>query len=199
MIDRETRALAGELGAALLASGWYCATAESCTGGLLAGAITTRPGSSQWFERGFITYSNAAKVEQLRVSADTLDRYGAVSEETAMEMASGVLACVPAAHLAVSTTGIAGPGGATAGKPLGMVCFGIARRTADGIVTRAMTHVFGGDRDEVRSASVRMALQAALDELQPLAATQGADAPGQAGTQLPAAPGEDAAPGSRSD
>ncbi len=92
MNERETRALAGEVGAALRAAGWLCATAESCTGGLLAGAITSCPGSSLWFERGFVTYSNAAKVEQLRVSPDTLERFGAVSEETAMEMAGGVRA-----------------------------------------------------------------------------------------------------------
>ena len=130
MNERETRALAGEVGAALRAAGWLCATAESCTGGLLAGAITSCPGSSLWFERGFVTYSNAAKIEQRRVSPDTLERFGAVSEQIAMEMAGGVLAVVPRAHLALSTTGIAGPGGATPGKPVGMVCFGIARSTA---------------------------------------------------------------------
>ncbi|MGB3423254.1 MAG: CinA family protein [Castellaniella sp.] len=165
MNEREMRALAGEVGAALRAAGWLCATAESCTGGLLAGAITSCPGSSLWFERGFVTYSNAAKIEQLRVSPDTLERFGAVSEETAMEMAGGVLAAVPQAHLALSTTGIAGPGGATPGKPVGMVCFGIARRAGPGIVTRALTQVFEGDRDAVRTAAVRRALQAALVEL----------------------------------
>lgn len=165
MIDRDLRALAGELGAALRAAGWMCATAESCTGGLLAGAVTSCPGSSQWFERGFITYSNAAKIEQLRVSSDTLERYGAVSEETAMEMAGGVLGAVPAARLALATTGIAGPGGATPGKPVGMVCFGVARRAGPGITTRAVTRVFEGDREAVRLAAVRFALQAALDDL----------------------------------
>jgi len=165
MIDRETRALAGELGAALRAVRWLCTTAESCTGGLLAGAITTCPGSSQWFERGFVTYSNAAKTEQLRVSPDTVERFGAVSEETAMEMASGALGAVPAAHLALSVTGIAGPGGATPGKPVGMVCFGLARRAGQGIVTRSETRIFQGDRDAVRAAAVRHALQAALDDL----------------------------------
>lgn len=165
MIDRELRALAGEFGAVLRAAGWMCATAESCTGGLLAGGITACPGSSQWFERGFVTYSNAAKIEQLRVSPDTLERFGAVSEETAMEMASGVLGAVPVARLALATTGIAGPGGATPGKPVGMVCFGIARRAGPGISTRAVTRVFEGDRESVRLAAVRFVLQAALEDL----------------------------------
>jgi nicotinamide-nucleotide amidase len=165
MIDREIRALAGELGAALRAAGWMCATAESCTGGLLAGAITSCPGSSLWFERGYVTYSNAAKTEQLRVSPDTLERFGAVSEETAMEMAAGVLGVVAQARLALSVTGIAGPGGATPGKPVGMVCFGIARRAGSGIVTRAQTHVFEGDREAVRLAAVRQALKSALEDL----------------------------------
>ncbi|HUH40718.1 MAG TPA: nicotinamide-nucleotide amidohydrolase family protein, partial [Castellaniella sp.] len=107
MSIRELETLAGELGAALRASSWMCACAESCTGGLLAAALTTRPGSSAWFDRGFVTYSNAAKVEQLCVGTDTLERFGAVSEETAMEMASGVLAAARGAHLALSTTGIA--------------------------------------------------------------------------------------------
>lgn len=164
-MDRDLRALAGEFGAALRAAGQLCATAESCTGGLLAGAITACPGSSQWFERGFVTYSNAAKSEQLGVSVDTLERYGAVSEETAMEMAGGVLAAVPAAQLALATTGIAGPDGATPGKPVGMVCFGIARRAGAGISTRAITRIFEGDREAVRGAAVRFALQLALDEL----------------------------------
>ncbi|HEX2518971.1 MAG TPA: CinA family protein [Castellaniella sp.] len=165
MIVREIRALAGELGSALRVVGSLCATAESCTGGLLAGAITSCPGSSQWFERGFVTYSNAAKIAELGVSAGTLERHGAVSEETAMEMAAGVLAVVPQARLALSTTGIAGPGGAVPGKPVGMVCFGVARRAGSGIVTRAVTQVFEGDREAVRLAAVRQALQMALEDL----------------------------------
>ncbi|MER1966922.1 nicotinamide-nucleotide amidohydrolase family protein [Castellaniella sp. GW247-6E4] len=164
MVKRDLEILAGEVGAALRAAGWVCACAESCTGGLLAAALTARPGSSAWFDRGFVTYSNAAKVEQLRVGTDTLERFGAVSEETAMEMAAGVLACARAAHLALSTTGIAGPDGATPGKPVGMVCFGIARRAGQGIVTRAATHVFEGDREAVRRAAVGFALRAVLEE-----------------------------------
>ncbi|WP_417277405.1 CinA family protein [Castellaniella sp.] len=164
-MDRDLRALAGEFGAALRASGQWCATAESCTGGLLAGAITACPGASQWFNQGFVTYSNAAKVQQLQVSADTLKHHGAVSEQTAMEMAGGVLAVVGAAHLALSTTGIAGPDGGTPGKPVGMVCFGIARRAPAGITTRAITRIFEGNREAVRLAAVRFALQWALENL----------------------------------
>lgn len=150
------------LGRLLIDKGWMFACAESCTGGLLAAAMTDIPGSSQWFDRGFVTYSNAAKVEQLLVNTDTLERFGAVSEETAMEMAAGVLTVAQPAHLAISTTGIAGPDGGTPGKPVGMVCFGFAQRTAQGIVTRAMTKIFEGDRQQIRRAAVAFALDAAV-------------------------------------
>lgn len=164
-IDRQSRSLAGEFGAALRVLGWVCATAESCTGGMLAAAITACPGSSQWFDRGLVTYSNAAKIGLLNVSADTLKRFGAVSEETAMEMAAGVLSATAGVHLAISTTGIAGPGGAVPGKPVGMVCFGLARRASGGVATRAETSVFQGDRDTVRRAAVMYALQMAMQEI----------------------------------
>jgi len=156
---------AGHLGDALRARGLMFACAESCTGGLLAAAMTSIPGSSMWFDRGFVTYSNDAKVTLLRVNPETLDRFGAVSEETALEMAAGVLQAAPRADFAISTTGIAGPDGGTAGKPVGMVCFGFARRTGDGVVTRADTQVFKGDREQVRNASVGFALSRALDVL----------------------------------
>ena len=159
--------LAERLGAALQRRGLIVGTAESCTGGLLAGAITAVAGSSVWFERGFVTYSNVAKVTELGVSADTLDRYGAVSEETALEMANGVLLASPDVHIAASTTGIAGPGGATSGKPVGMVCFGFAIRGADGITSRAATQVFEGNRQQVRAASVAFALRTALEIIRP--------------------------------
>lgn len=165
MSHTEVSTLAGELGARLREAGWMCACAESCTGGLLAAALTDLPGSSHWFDRGFVTYSNAAKVQHLRVSVDTLERFGAVSEETAMEMASGVLAAAGDVHLALSTTGIAGPDGATPGKPVGMVCFGFAQRAGQGIVTRGMTQMFKGGREEVRRAAVEFALRAAMDML----------------------------------
>jgi len=167
MSDDKTRRLAGDLGAKLLERGWMFACAESCTGGLLSAAMTEIPGSSQWFDRGFITYSNAAKAQALRVSDDTLERFGAVSEETAMEMAAGVLGAARTANLAVSVSGIAGPGGATPGKPVGMVCFGFSRRTGDGVVTRAVTRMFDGDRQQVRAAAVAFALGAALEFIEP--------------------------------
>lgn len=159
------RELAQPLGDALRARGWMFACAESCTGGLLAAAMTSAPGSSLWFDRGFVAYSNDAKVQLLGVSRDTLERFGAVSEETAMEMAAGALAAASHASFAISTTGIAGPDGGTAGKPVGMVCFGFAQRMKDGVVTRADTHQFGGDRDQVRQSSVNYALAKALDVL----------------------------------
>src|SRR5690606_9995771 len=119
--------------------------------------------SSQWFDRGFVTYSNAAKRDLLGVHVDTLERFGAVSEETAMEMAAGVLAGAPQSDFAVSTTGIAGPDGGTSGKPVGMVCFGFASRAGQGVGTRAETRVFTGDRAAVRAAAVAYALSAALE------------------------------------
>lgn len=155
------------LGLALKKRSWMFASAESCTGGLVAAAMTNEPGSSAWFERGFVTYSNQAKVEELGVHADTLERFGAVSEETAMEMAAGVLIACTNADLAVSTTGIAGPDGATPGKPVGLVCFGFAQRTADGIVTRAVSRVFVGDRSAIRAQAVDFVLEQALEFLNP--------------------------------
>lgn len=135
------------------AAGAVIATAESCTGGLLSGAITDVPGSSDVFDRGFVTYSNAAKVEMLGVAEATLEAYGAVSEEVAREMAAGALAR-SGATLAVSVTGIAGPGGSEH-KPEGRVCFGLA--TAREV--RSETVEFGAiGRANVRRASVEHAL-----------------------------------------
>ncbi|MCU0855918.1 MAG: CinA family protein [Rhodobacteraceae bacterium] len=145
---------AGTLLARARAAGAVVATAESCTGGLLAGAITEVPGSSDIFDRGFVTYSNAAKVGMLGVSEATLAARGAVSEEVAREMAEGALAR-SAATLAVSVTGIAGPGGSEL-KPEGRVCFGLAAR---GRPTRSETVEFGAlGRGEVRRRSVEHAL-----------------------------------------
>lgn len=162
MSSVETLDPASRLGRQLVDRGWMFACAESCTGGLLAAAMTDTPGSSQWFDRGFITYSNQAKIDELLVNEDTLERFGAVSEETAMEMASGVLATAAPASLAISTTGIAGPDGGTPGKPVGMVCFGFAQRAPEGVVTRAMTKIFEGDRSQIRHAAVAFALTTAL-------------------------------------
>ena len=158
---------APRLGNLLVEQGWMFSCAESCTGGLLAAAMTDTPGSSAWFDRGFVTYSNAAKMEQLGVAANTLEHFGAVSEETAMEMAAGVLANASLSQLAIATTGIAGPGGGTPGKPVGMVCFGFAQRVGKGIVTRAATKIFEGDRTQVRAASVEFALKTAIELVAP--------------------------------
>jgi nicotinamide-nucleotide amidase len=163
LAEANTRDLARRLGDALTRRGWLLGAAESCTGGLLAGAITSVPGSSGWFDRGFVTYSNGAKIDQLAVSPDTLHHFGAVSEPVVLEMANGVLLASPVAHVAVATTGIAGPDGAMPGKPVGMVCFGFALRAAEGITSRAVTHVFSGDRHEVRQAAVDYALKGLLE------------------------------------
>ncbi len=144
---------AGRLLEAARAAGAMVATAESCTGGLVAGAITDVPGSSDIFDRGFVTYSNAAKTELLGVDPGLIERHGAVSEEVARAMAEGALAR-SRAGVAVSVTGVAGPGG-TEAKPEGMVCFGLA--TARG--TRTETVRFGAlGRGGVRAASVEHAL-----------------------------------------
>ncbi|HMQ40231.1 MAG TPA: CinA family protein [Paracoccus sp. (in: a-proteobacteria)] len=136
------------------------ASAESCTGGLVAGALTEVAGSSDVFDRGFVTYSNAAKQQMLGVRAETLDEYGAVSEATASEMATGALAH-SGAGLAVSITGIAGPGGSEH-KPEGRVCFGIADTSG----TKTETVEFGAiGRDRVRAASVEHALNLLLAAL----------------------------------
>jgi nicotinamide-nucleotide amidase len=143
------------------AAGATVATAESCTGGLLAGAITEVAGSSDIFDRGFVTYSNAAKIEMLGVAEATLAAHGAVSEEVAREMAEGALAR-SAATIAVSVTGIAGPGG-SAFKPEGRVCFGLAAR---GRPTWTETVEFGAPgRSEVRRRAVDHALALLLAAL----------------------------------
>ena len=141
------------LATALLAKGWQLAVAESCTGGLIAAACTDLAGSSAWFERGFVTYSNAAKTDLLGVPESLLSQHGAVSEPVAVAMAQGALRR-SRAHIAVSVTGIAGPSGATAGKPVGMVCFGFA--SAKGVSTATMH--FNGDRAAVRTQAVGYAL-----------------------------------------
>ena len=121
--------LAADLGAALSARKWIVATAESCTGGLVAGAITDVAGSSGWFDRGFVTYSNEAKIEMLGFAPRRSPRIGAVSEATAREMAAGALAR-SRADIAVAVTGIAGPAGGTPEKPVGLVWFAWAAETA---------------------------------------------------------------------
>jgi len=161
MSDSEIAELAAELGRRLAARRAFAATAESCTGGLVAGAITAIAGSSGWFDRGFVTYSNEAKVELLGVDADTLEQDGAVSEATAKAMAEGAIRA-SRAILAVAVTGIAGPAGGSAAKPVGMVCFAWAVR---GGPTTSATHRFIGDRGAVRRASVVVSLQGLIDRL----------------------------------
>jgi nicotinamide-nucleotide amidase len=147
-------ALAGQLARQLLARQWMLATAESCTGGLIAGACTDLSGSSNWFERGFVTYSNAAKSELLGVAAALIAQHGAVSEAVARAMAEGALAHAQA-QVAVAVTGVAGPTGGTPDKPVGLVWFGFA--LPGRVLTEAMN--FAGDRAAVRAATVRHALQ----------------------------------------
>ncbi len=135
-------------------------TAESCTGGGVAQAITMISGSSSWFDRGFVTYSNASKEEMLGVSPHTLQTYGAVSEHTVREMAEGALQ-YSRAQVALAVSGIAGPGGGSPEKPVGMVWFAWATRDT----VRAACHHFSGDRDAVRAKSVQIALRGALNIL----------------------------------
>lgn len=138
-------------------------TAESCTGGWVAQAVTSIAGSSDWFDRGFVVYSDAAKRELLGVSEQTLSLHGAVSEETAREMAHGALTR-GGGTLAVAVTGIAGPSGATPGKPVGMVCFAWAQASRGAL--RSETRRFGGDRESVRRQSVIAALEGVLQLLE---------------------------------
>ena len=146
--------LVARLGDAVRARGWRLATAESCTGGLLAAACTSVAGSSDWFERGVVTYSNAAKTELLGVPSSVLQRHGAVSSETVQVMADGMQA-LARVELALSITGIAGPGGESPGKPVGTVWFGLAMR---GRSTSTELQQFDGDRAAVRGQAVRHAL-----------------------------------------
>ena len=154
--------LAAKVGEGLKSHGLMLATAESCTGGMIAAALTDIAGSSDVVERGFVTYSNEAKTEMLGVPADLIERVGAVSEEVAQAMAAGALAHAPV-DLAIAVTGIAGPGGGSAEKPVGLVHFGLARR---GHPVEAEHHVFPGDRAAVRHATVKRALEMLLGAAQ---------------------------------
>jgi nicotinamide-nucleotide amidase len=154
-------ALAERLLEACAARGLLLVTAESCTGGLIIGCLTEIPGSSSVVERGYVTYDNRAKQELLGVPAELLARVGAVSEEVARAMAEGALARA-AADLALAVTGIAGPSGATPGKPVGLVHLAVARR---GQSTLHARELFQGDRSAVRLASVDRALELALSAL----------------------------------
>ena len=155
MDDAATARLVERLAVALRARGAFMATAESCTGGLIAAACTSLAGSSEWFERGFVTYSNEAKTEMLGVPSALIAGRGAVSEEVARAMAEGVLVH-SRARFAVSVTGIAGPGGGSAAKPVGTVWIGVARAGQSATATLLQA---GGDRAAVRAASVVRALE----------------------------------------
>ena len=147
-----------QLGRRLHAQGNWLSTAESCTGGWLGKVLTDVPGSSVWFERGFITYTNQAKQEMLGVSEETLIEFGAVSEPTALEMARGALA-KSRADFTVAITGIAGPGGATAGKPVGTVWFAwTSALGSNGEFIHSEQHHFQGDREQIRRQAVQQAL-----------------------------------------
>ena len=153
--------LSAELGRRLKASGDLLVSAESCTGGWAAQAVTAIAGSSAWFERGFVTYSNDAKKEMLGVSSGTLERHGAVSEETAREMALGALRRSKGT-VSLAITGVAGPSGGSATKPVGMVCFAWAGATGRVL---SETRNFPGDRESVRKQSVIRALEGVLEFL----------------------------------
>ncbi|WP_341646225.1 CinA family protein [Thauera sp. SDU_THAU2] len=154
-MDSELNELSATAGAALAARGWLLATAESCTGGWIAATVTATSGSSAWFDRGFITYSNAAKTDMLGVRTKTLETHGAVSEATVTEMAEGALAR-STADVAIAVSGVAGPGGGTPAKPVGMVCVAWARR---GAATLVQTLQLAGDREAVRRQTVIQALR----------------------------------------
>lgn len=152
--------IAAELGARLLDHNYYLVTAESCTGGWVAETVTAIAGSSAWFDRGFVTYSNAAKQENLEVRPETLAKYGAVSEQTVLEMVNGALAHSQA-QVGVAISGIAGPSGGTADKPVGTVWIAYAFPHK----TYAQCNYFSGDRRSIREQAVITALQSLLHGL----------------------------------
>jgi nicotinamide-nucleotide amidase len=158
--DAELEGLALRLGRALLVRGARVATAESCTGGWVAKALTDIPGSSQWFESGIVAYSNAAKDALLGVPSDLVARHGAVSEAAARAMAEGARAQL-GVDLAAAVTGVAGPDGGTADKPVGTVWFAWAAPDA----TTAERRLFGGDREAVRRQSVALAIRGLIDRV----------------------------------
>lgn len=150
--------MSAQVGDALRRQGFMLATAESCTGGWVAQAVTAVTGSSRWFERGFVTYTNIAKQEMLGVRATTLAEFGAVSEQTVREMAQGALNNSHA-QISLAISGIAGPGGATLDKPVGMVCFAWA---GIDVPVRSRTEHFLGNREAVRRQAVLAALRGVL-------------------------------------
>ena len=154
-MESELFELAERLGRLLKSNGKTIVTAESCTGGWIAQTITEVPGSSAWFDRGFVTYSNAAKVQMLGVSPQTLEKYGAVSAETATEMAAGALVRSDA-DIAVAVTGIAGPDGGTSDKPVGTVFIAWADKNGE---TKLVRKQLSGNRRQIRAQTVRSAVE----------------------------------------
>jgi len=159
--DTELHKLAEQVGRELLAAGWRVVTAESCTAGWITKALTDIPGSSAWVDSGYVTYSNTAKIRDVGVSARTLAEHGAVSEATVREMADGALRAT-SVEMAIAVSGIAGPDGGTAEKPVGTVWFAVATLEAQGPAAVCERRHFGGDRDQVRRQSVAHALRLAL-------------------------------------
>ena len=162
--NEEIAGVAQQLGAALEQHKQKLVTAESCTGGWVGSVVTSVPGSSRWYDRGFITYSNTSKREMLGVSAELIARYGAVSEQTARAMVEGALD-KSQAQFALSITGIAGPGGGSEEKPVGLVWFAWSSKSRE---TRSRSCQFGGDRANVRKHAVHHALQGMLDYIDSL-------------------------------
>jgi len=163
--ERDLYQLADEVGRRALAAGWRIVTAESCTAGWVAKALTDVAGSSQWVDSGYVTYSNTAKTRDLGVSARTLTAHGAVSEATVREMANGALRAA-GVEVAIAVSGIAGPDGGTDDKPVGTVWFAVATPEARGPGAVCELRHFAGDRDQVRRQSVAHALRLALRLLQ---------------------------------
>ncbi|WP_240652295.1 MULTISPECIES: CinA family protein [Variovorax] len=161
LADQDTAGLVVTLADLLQKKGWMLATAESCTGGLIGAACTDLAGSSVWYERGFITYSNEAKTELLGVDAGVIAAHGAVSEPVARAMATGAIAHSPPSRVALAVTGVAGPTGGTPDKPVGTVWFGWS---VDGDV-RTERRRFDGDRATVRAATVHHSLQTLVELL----------------------------------
>lgn len=155
----ELEAIAQKIGNELKARNLTLTSAESCTGGWVGQVVTSVPGSSHWYDRGFITYTNQSKRELLGVSTDVLARFGAVSEQAARAMADGALQN-SRARVSLAVTGIAGPGGGTAEKPVGLVCFAWAGNNRDTLSSRRQ---FEGDRESVRRQAVELALTGLLD------------------------------------
>lgn len=159
--DQKLEELAEELGKILIQRGLMLVSAESCTGGWIGRTVTSIPGSSKWYERGFITYSNNSKSEMLGVNHRSLEKFGAVSEQIATEMAAGAISN-SCAQVSIAVTGIAGPGGATEGKPVGMICHSWAIK--DGLARTAVCFL-EGERESIRKQAVAIALQGTINLL----------------------------------